>query len=157
MDTTQPRSLRGELDRLESLRDPAQAGYRRFQRFVVRAEAELHPMNRDRLDPTPIEVQLRDISRGGVGLLAQQPLEDLSAWRICFLQEGYVIGEQAMIVRFCRPVSENLHLIGGQFVIDTGLLISLGISPGALEDEQLVGEDETREGEGDFVGPEEMG
>jgi hypothetical protein len=156
MSTMRPRSLLDELDRLESLRDPAKAGYRQFRRFVVRGEAELHPMNRNRLDPTPLTVQLRDLSRGGMGFLCDQPLEEYSAWRACFLQEGYVVGEQAMVVRHCRPVNDELYLIGGQFVIDTGLMVALGVSPGALEDDQASQEDETRDDE-DFLTPGELG
>ena len=67
MTTTRPRALLGELDRLETLRDPAQAGQRQFHRFVIRGEAELHPMSRNQLDPTPLQIQLRDVSRGGIG------------------------------------------------------------------------------------------
>ena len=72
MSTMRPRSLLDELDKLESLREPEKAGQRQFRRFVVRGEAELHPMNRNRLDPTPLTIQLRDISRGGVGFLCDQ-------------------------------------------------------------------------------------
>jgi hypothetical protein len=152
MATTRGHSLLDELDRLESLRDSAKAGQRQFHRFVVRGEAELHPMHRNWLDPTPINVQLRDISRGGLGFLSPQPLTPSSAWRACFLQAGYVIGEQAMIVRHCRAVNDALYLVGAQFVIDTGLLVQLGVSPGELEETELEAQDETQD-DGQFLPP----
>jgi hypothetical protein len=156
MSTMRPRSLLDELDKLESLREPEKAGQRQFRRFVVRGEAELHPMNRNRLDPTPLTIQLRDISRGGLGFLCDQPLEAYSAWRVCFLNEGYVVGEQALVVRHCRPVNDELYLVGGQFVIDAGLMISLGVAPGALEDDQTEQHEQTSD-DGDFLTPGELG
>lgn len=140
MSGRRPEKLLAELNRLESLRDPAQNGThnRQFKRFVVRGDAELHPMSRARLDRAPLDITLRDIGRGGFGFVCQQPLPAGSNWRVCFLRHGYVIGEQAIIVRHCRPVSDSVYLIGAQFVVDTGLLTLLGIDPGAIQDEDSV-------------------
>lgn len=130
-----PESLLAELNRLESLRDPAKSGQQRqFKRFPVRGDAELHPMSRSRLDRQPLEVQLRDLGRGGVGFICHQPLPTGSSWRIAFLQHGYVVGEQAVLIRHCHAVSDGLYLVGGQFIADTGLLTILGLDPGAVLD-----------------------
>lgn len=154
MSTTRPHVLLGELDRLESLRDPGRQGLRSFHRFVARGDAELHPMNRNRLDPTPIEIKLRDISRGGLGFICSHPLPAQSFWRVCFLQHGYVVGEQAVVIRHCRQVSEGVYLIGGQFVMDAGLMITLGVPRSAMEEDGAVISEET-EGEA-FVSPGEV-
>jgi len=156
MSTTRPHALLGELDRLESLRDPERQGLRSFRRYVIRGDAELHPMNRNRLDPTPIEIKMRDISRGGMGFICSQPLPERSSWRLCFLQHGYVIGEQGVVVRHCRQVGEGMYLIGGQFVIDSGLLVNLGVPRGALQDQDITAPEEGDAEDENFVPPGEV-
>lgn len=128
--------LLDELSRLEDLRDPTKSdkNHRQFRRFVVRATAELHPMSRSRLDSTPVEVHLRDISRYGAGLISHEPLPIDSGWRLTFLQQGYYIGEQPLVVRHCRPVGQGVYLVGGQFVIATGLMALLGVDDGAIQE-----------------------
>lgn len=140
MSGRRPENLLAELSRLETLRDSAacEVDSRQFRRFVVRGDAELHPMSRARLDRAPLDITLRDIGRGGFGFVCQQAMPAGSNWRVCFLRHGYVVGEQAIMVRHCRPVSEGVYLIGAQFVIDTGLLTLLGIDPGAIHDEDTV-------------------
>lgn len=137
MSGRRPEKLLAELNRLEGLRDPCRSGChnRQFRRFVVRGDAELHPMSRSRLDRAPIEVTLRDVARGGCGFVCQQPLPAGSSWRVCFLRRGYVVGEQAIVVRHCRRICGSVYLVGAQFVIDTGLLTQLGIDPGVIKDE----------------------
>ena len=130
----EPRELLQELDRLEKLRDPGRNGQRQFRRFVVRGEAELQPMSRSWLDPTPIAIQLRDVGRGGAGFLAPQVLAPGSCWRMNVLNHGYVVGQQGIVVRHCREISSSLYLIGGMFIADTGFLTLLGVPPGALQD-----------------------
>ena len=102
------------------------ANLRQYARSVVRGDAELHPMDEDVLDRTPIRVQLRDVSLVGMGFLCQERLDINSRWRIDFLKRGHVIGQQSLIVRHREPVGDDLFLLGGQFVADTGLLMLLG-------------------------------
>lgn len=154
-----PETLLAELNRLETLRNPGKAGdqQRQFNRFVVRGDAELHPMSRSRLDRSPIEIKIRDVGRGGLGFICHERVEPGSNWRVHFLQHGYVVGQQALIVRHCRPVSEGLYLVGSQFVADTGLLTTLGVDPGAILDgdslEEQPGNDDTAIG---FLPPSEV-
>ena len=89
-------------------------------------------MNRSRLDATPMEVKLRDVGRGGVGFICSEPLAIDSPWRLALMNQGYKVGEQALIVRHCRKINNQLYLVGGQFVIETGMLVMLGVNPGAL-------------------------
>jgi hypothetical protein len=138
-----PETLLAELNRLEALRDAKKPGQQRqFNRFAIRADAELHPVSRSRLDRTPIEVKLRDIGRGGMGFITQQPLPAGSGWRVAFLRHGYVVSHQAIFIRHCRPVSDGLYLIGAQFVVDTGTLAMLGVDPGAVLDGDEAADDD---------------
>jgi len=129
-----PHSLLADLARLEGIRDPARdTGQRQFQRFVVRGDAELHVMDRHG-DDQPIPIQIRDIGRGGMGFICQQPLDSNSTWRAAFLHRGYVFGQQALIVRHCRQVQAGVYLVGSQFCIESGLMCLLGVDPDAIRD-----------------------
>lgn len=131
---TGPRALLAELNRLEQLRDPNKIrGQRQYQRFVVRGDAKLTPMDPHGGDES-LPVQLRDVGRGGVGFVCQEPLEPLSTWRLSFLQRGYVIGQQGLIVRYCQPVAGGVFLVGAQFCIETGLLSLLGVDPATIHE-----------------------
>jgi hypothetical protein len=129
-----PKQLLDELNHLESLRDPSKTGNRQFKRFSIRGEAEMHPISRSRLDSTPIQIHLRDISRGGIGFVCQSCPDTNSSWRVCFLLHGYVVGGQATIIRHARPLGDGIFLVGGQFVLDSGLLSLLGVDPADIHD-----------------------
>lgn len=133
-----PDALLSELTRLEALRDPrknAGAGSNRsFERFVVRGDIELHPESRTRLDRNPLDVKIRDLARGGVGFIAQQHMPKGSCWRACFLQHGFVVAQQCLVVRHSREVSPGVFLVGTQFVSDPALLALMGVEPGAIQD-----------------------
>lgn len=122
------------LDRLETLRDPAKSSpeNRAFKRFVIRADAELHPMSRSTLDSTPVEIRLRDISRIGLGFVADQPLKIGTYWRCCFLERGYAVGEVACQVRHTQKAGDHCYLIGAQIVLPTGLMHQLGVNAADL-------------------------
>ena len=131
-----PASLLEELDRLEHDNlTPSDHELRRWSRLSVRGEAELYPMDRSRLDCSPVEITLRDVSRHGMGFLSNQDLRPDSCWRCCFLKAGHVIGQQALSVRHCSAVREGIYLVGAQFVVDSGLLLLLGIDPARAQGE----------------------
>lgn len=156
MASNDPRQLVAALAKAEALRDTSQhkSGNRHYHRFVVRGDAELHPMDSDRLDRAPITAMLRDIGRGGVGFVVQQPLPPNSTWRMSFLNHGHVIGQQAIIIRHCRPFLDRVYLVGAQFCIETGLLCLLGVEPGAI----AAGDQAGREHDGPvaFLAPGEV-
>ena len=137
MPRNDPRSVLDQLDRLELMKRPtAPEGRRRqFRRYIARGEATLHPISRRSLDRQPIDVQIRDLGRGGVGFVCTQELWGNSAWRIDFLNRGYSIGQQEIVVRHCSKVDDNLYLIGGQFVCASGLLAEFGVPYHEIEDE----------------------
>lgn len=135
MSKSEPQALLQELTRLETLRDPSFVqSKRQFERFVIRADAELHPMDRSRHDQSPVPILLRDISRGGMGFVCSEPLSPDSTWHVSFTKDGYIIGSQAVIVRHCRLIKETTYLAGAQFCISSGLLAQLGIKASSLRD-----------------------
>ena len=156
MATIHPRQLLGKLDRLESLRSPVHNGHdqRRSRRFTIRGEAELRPMSRNSLNPMPVEVKLRDVGPGGIGFICDRPLQADSTWQISFMLQGFQIAEQAVVIRHCRELDEDLYLIGAQVILPTGLLVGLGVDPGELSDGSCDGEYDCESGQ--FVTPGEV-
>lgn len=146
--------LLDELDRLESTREPDRSDLvnRQFARFVVRGDAELHPMTRSKLDTTPIEIKLRDIGRGGFGFIAETPIDPGTSWRCCFLDRGYVVGEIACVVRHCRQIGGRLYRAGAQIVVPTGLLVGLGVDPARVDEAQG---DRVTDGDAGFLEPDD--
>ncbi|MEM7680469.1 MAG: hypothetical protein AAF288_00790 [Planctomycetota bacterium] len=137
------------LDRVEAEQravESARKKDRRFSRFSVRGEAELYPTGDDRLDPRSRRVKVRDVGLGGIGFVSDERLPDASIWRMVFLQSGYAVGEQNVVVRHCEAINASLYLCGSQFVASHGLLVTLGVDPA-----DLSVCDETSEG--DFLDP----
>lgn len=143
MAKSNPQALLKELTRLETLRDPQFAkSNRQFERFVVRSDAELHPMDRSRRVQAPVPILLRDLSRGGIGFVCSEPLSVDSTWHVSFNKDGYIIGSQALIIRHCRLIKETTYLVGAQFCVSSGLLAQLGVRASALRDsDQMVTRD----------------
>jgi len=148
-----PGKLLAALAQLEQKRDDGnQAAKRSFRRFVIRGEADLHPLDRTRLDDPPIHVHLRDIGRAGVGFITDQKLENDSIWRINFEHRGYPITHETCIVRHVSEVMPGIYLVGTQFCADSGLLVLLGVDPAHLTD----GDGPAINTENDFVSPAEV-
>lgn len=134
-------SVLKQLDRLEELRDPVgpRSKQRLFRRYVARGDAELRPMSHTQIDHAAIEVKVRDVSRGGIGFLTEQPLPENSTWELALLECGYATATQPIVIRHCQPVADRLYLIGGQFIAATALMLSLGIEPSRLRDDESRG------------------
>jgi PilZ domain len=153
MAISDPRTLLAALSKLESIRDPsAGKNLRQYVRFVVRGEAELQPLERDRLDQRPVSALMRDLSRGGLGFVCQEELPVGSLWRAGFMHQDHVVTQQAMIIRHGRRVQENLFLYGGQFVLDTATMVLQGIEPSKIRD----GDQTQRNEPNSFVSPSEV-
>lgn len=127
------KTLVEELAALEQLRDPEKSrGLRQYRRFVIRGDAELYPMDPTELARAPIDIALRDMSRGGVGFVCSMPLPERSVWRLVMNVHGYAVGMIGLIIRHSREVRPGVMLTGGQFGITTGLMIVMGIDPAAI-------------------------
>ena len=133
MSTPEPNSLLTALDQLESLRkEKIGQRRRRCQRFVVRGEGLLEVPQLAATPSSLIAIQLRDVSLSGLGSVCLSTLEVGSQWRVLCLHRGFPIAYQGLIVRHCDAVDSNLHLLGGAFCADAGLLSILGVDPRAI-------------------------
>ncbi len=133
MPPNDPRALLAVLAQLENIRDPSRiAGLRQFARYIVRGDAELHPLGQGEINRAPIAIQLRDVSWTGIGFICNQRLNNNALFRLHMLNHGHSVGQQSMMVRHCREIRDNLYLVGGQFCIEAGMLSLLGLNPGAL-------------------------
>jgi hypothetical protein len=150
-----PGKLLEELASLESLRVPNVAQRQRaYKRFVTRGDAELFEMEKRGVDSRPLPVLLRDIGRGGIGFICERELPQLSMWRVQFLQHNYAVGEQAIVIKHCREVRRGVHLVGGQVIMPSGLLVQLGVDHAAIHGGMDISG--TESDDGSFVAPEEM-
>lgn len=140
--STIPRdSILKQLNRLEELRDPNSpaAKQRLFRRYVARGDAELRPMSHSQIEHKPVAVKVRDVSRGGIGFLVEQALPENSTWELVMLESGYATATQPIVIRHCQSVAEQLYLVGGQFIAGTALMLSLGVDPSCLRDDESRG------------------
>ena len=113
---------------------------RQFDRHVIRGDAVLTSVEDRSQEGVTIDAYLRDVSRGGIGLVCHRKLEAGSRWRIDIKRNGYPVAEQTIEVRHCREVRPNLYLCGTQFIASAGLLTLLGV-PAA----DLLAESESNE------------
>ena len=150
MSRNTPLTLLNQLKRMEMAASAQASEQRQFRRFFCRADAELHPMDTAQVVRTPLEIKIRDISRGGMGFISQTLLAPASCWRACFLHRGCVIAQQSLIIRHCRSVGAGLYLAGAQFCIDTGVLSLVGIDPARISEGNNPQDDES------FLSPQDV-
>ncbi|MHC4995130.1 MAG: PilZ domain-containing protein [Planctomycetota bacterium] len=132
MTQVEPQNLIDVLERLKSRRqDPPIELNRNFPRFIVRVDARLEGVEPDKLSDS-IDVQLRDMSLGGVGFLSGSPLTTGAMWRLRFMMHDQVIGAQPLVIRYCNAVQQDLYLVGGQFTIEPSLLSIVGVTADKL-------------------------
>lgn len=139
MGVTRPERLLDTLNILERRRHPARSpddDQRQFQRYPVRGDAELYPMDQPRLADEVVHIMLRDIGLGGLHMVSDRWLEPGSTWRVCFLVRGYAVAEQGVVIQHCRSVAEGVCYVGGQFIIDAGLMAVLGVELNLLNGAQ---------------------
>ena len=131
----------------------AQHDRRRFPRYAARGEAELYPLNEMEAETRVIRVQLREISRTGLGFFCAEPLAAGSQFRVNFVLRGYRMGHLGLIITHCEPLGERGYVAGGQVCIESGLMNLLDVHPAALDADVAKSVDD---GDGDFLAPEEL-
>lgn len=153
MTLADPTQIVEVLARLESA--PAaklEPEHRLFTRFPVRAEATLESVEDLSSQRMRIAAMVRNVSRGGVGFVADQPLAMGSIWRVSFERRGREIASQAIAVCFCKQIEEGIYLLGGQFVVEPSLLLMLGVDEAELSNDIRVRDQDHEEGE--FTAPD---
>ena len=116
----------GKLDQWRS--KSAAAKSRRFCRFDAQGEARLWPGSVGDERDHPIVCQIRDISRGGLGVLSPEPAQPGDFWQVQLCTGEVAIATIPGFCRFCRQIVPGAHLIGIEFGIEAGILLSLGVS-----------------------------
>lgn len=151
-----PQDVLVALEELEQQAENSSAQSRReYDRFAVRGDAVLANMDSIGGESVTIQVMLRDVSRGGIGFLCQQKVDAGTLWRVSFMQHGYAIAHQGLQIRHCRELRSGVFLVGGQFVVETGLMCILGVPPAKLRTDKptlAVKEDDAQ-----FLPPGEVG
>jgi hypothetical protein len=145
--------LAAALRRLDSWKSrSALSRQRRFFRYPARGQARLSSANPGR-ECSAISVEVRDISRGGVGVLCDQPAEIGHCWRLNLLDDRVVIASLPVFCRYCRKVIDGAYLIGLEFGAEAGLLMAMGVSAkDIMSGDEMPDEQELVSG--DFVAPE---
>jgi hypothetical protein len=105
----------------------AAAKSRRFCRFDAHGEARLWPGSAGDERDRPIICQIRDISRGGLGVLSPEPAEPGDFWQVQLCNGDVAIATIPGFCRFCRQIVPGAHLIGIEFGIEAGVLLALGV------------------------------
>ena len=115
------------LNRLDAGRqDPPNGTSRRFKRHIIRGQARIESIDLTDMDEM-ITVTLRDVSRAGVGFVADRFIEPCTMWRMFLTNGSFIAGSIVIIIRFCRAVTSDMYLCGGQTVIEPFLLHQLGV------------------------------
>jgi hypothetical protein len=96
-------------------------------------------------------VHIRDVSRGGIGVLTAQPAKPGTFWQVQLGTERLVVASLPGFCRFCREVIPGAYLVGLAFGIDACILLSLGVPAKSIteRDDSEQYEDVT----GEFVDP----
>jgi len=154
MTLARPTRLVEVLEQLESEADHGiGAQQRRFRRFSVRAQAQLESVHSWSDAPERVSAMVRNISRGGVGFVAERSMPLGSVWRMAFERKGRQVGSQLIVVLYCRQIHEGTYMIGGQFIVEPALMLMLGVEDAALNDDIRIGDVPDREA-ADFSPPE---
>ena len=120
--------LQRTLRELESWQaDAACTGHRQFRRYAVRGLALLRPGSPQCADALATPVQIRDISRGGIGVLSSQPATSGQQWLVQITDDRVTLATLPGFCRYCRRVSEDAHLIGIEFAAEASLLLAMGV------------------------------
>ena len=129
--------------------DAPQRNRRIFRRFNTRVAATLSidPQCASGPSTRPFAVEIRDISRGGFGLLCPSGVELNRVYRLVGVRDGIELFSSAVVPRHARYVSSGVWLVGAVVVAEAALMISLGVEPNDLR----VSEQGADFGPGDFL------
>ncbi len=159
MSVERAKQLVDALTEIEKWRTkPASVRKRRFTRFGIRGSGMLVEVsinaNTERPHTTP--VQLRDVSRGGVGFLLDRPLRVDCPYRLLFIEQELVIKSLPLFIRYCQQLEKNAYLLGGEFGAEAALLAALGVPIRDIATNDVPEDSLGAAASGDFVDPDEM-
>ena len=153
--STAPMDIQAALRKLDSWQgEPTQGPQRRFRRFPVRGEARLWPGEAGSNPPPPAIVQIRDISRGGVGLLSNEPVQRGHISQMQLVASTHTLATEPDVSRNGREVIEYAYLIGVEFGIQASVMLALGVVAKDLAEGDEI--EDQRPLTGEFVDPKAL-
>jgi hypothetical protein len=106
---------------------------RRFPRYPARGEARLCPVAPAGAGQGTFDiVHVRDISRGGIGVLSSQPVAVGASWQLQLFSQRIALATLPAFSRYCREVSDGAWLAGLEFGIEASVLLAMGVTPAEL-------------------------
>lgn len=95
-------------------------------------------------------VHIRDVSRGGFGLLCSSPVEERRVSRLVCVAEGVELGSVLVMPTHVSEVMDGVYLAGCTVVVEASMLIALGIRAHeiAMSEDRTIAEPT----DGDFSG-----
>lgn len=129
--------------------DSPQRNRRIFRRFSTRVAATLSIDPQCAAGPAtrPFAVEIRDISRGGFGLLCPSGVELNRVYRLVGVRDGIELFSTAVVPRHARHVFGGVWLIGTVVVAEAAVMVALGVEPNDLR----VSEQGADFGPGEFL------
>jgi hypothetical protein len=150
-----PFDLQEVFRQLESWQaHPPEVRQRRFQRFAARGVAWMLPGKAHGRTSTHPPVYIRDISRGGIGMLCSTLIEPNDHCQLQLASEQVVMATLPAFCRHCQQVTAGAYLVGMEFGVSASVLLSLGVGAKLLAEADDLGH--RRSFEGDFVDPSSL-
>jgi hypothetical protein len=156
MPTQSAPNLQAALSRLDANeQDRPAARQRRFPRFKVRGEAALMPWEGGENATAPPTVFLRDVSRGGIGVLSVVSARPGQCWHIRLGSPCMPIDAIPAFCRHSHRVIDGVYHVGLEFGVEASVLLALGVHPADLAHQGNRSE-ELILAAGEFLAPEEL-
>jgi hypothetical protein len=139
-----PRQLQAALQELESWQSSPEANQRRrFVRHPARGLVRLLPTTMTDQPFELVTAHVRDISRGGLGVLSTTEGQSGESWQMQLVHNQTILASLPGYCRHCRPITDGVWLQGLEFGIPASILLALGVDDKAieLEDQKIAQED----------------
>ncbi len=159
MSVERAKQLVDALSKIEKWRGkPASLRKRRFTRFGVRGTGLLvnAVAAASASEHTSLSIQLRDISRGGVGFLHSEPLRVDYSYRLLLTDQGLVLASLPLFVRYCQQIEKSAYLIGGEFGIEASMLAAIGVPVRDIASNDVPEDSLNTDAGGDFIDPDQV-
>lgn len=130
MHSLEPRKLLEILAVLDRLHTPSEVLNRRvFKRYPVRAQGTLtlDPQWQRGGAPLSLTAHVRDVSRGGLGLLCRGSVELGRPMRFVCSGDGFELFGVTVVPRREEELLHGVRLVGCAFAAEAALLLSIGV------------------------------
>lgn len=125
---------------------------RYFERYTVRGEATITPDARwaSTMNPDDWVVDIRDVSRGGLGVVTRGKMHVGRPYRLVCVAEGVELFSAEVTPRHVKALPEGMWSAGVAFLAEGAWLVALGVPASLLRTSEA--KPDTSTGDGDFSG-----